>query len=51
MPILWVNNRTACTRVVYKGPNGTILTARSMDWKEDILTNLWIFPRQTGYSP
>ncbi|SEW53143.1 linear amide C-N hydrolase [Chitinophaga arvensicola] len=35
----------ACTRVVYKGPNNTILTARSMDWKDDILTNLWIFPR------
>ncbi len=35
----------ACTRVVYKGLNGTILTARSMDWKEDIKTNLWIFPR------
>ncbi|HWV69731.1 linear amide C-N hydrolase, partial [Chitinophaga sp.] len=35
----------SCTRVVYKGLNGTILTARSMDWKDDILTNLWIFPR------
>lgn len=35
----------SCTRVVYKGENGTILTARSMDWKDDILTNLWIFPR------
>lgn len=35
----------ACTRVVYQGPNGTIITARSMDWKEDIPANLWIFPR------
>lgn len=35
----------SCTRVVYKGLNGTILTARSMDWKDDLLTNLWIFPR------
>ncbi|QNL48197.1 linear amide C-N hydrolase [Olivibacter sp. SDN3] len=35
----------SCTRMVYKGINGTILTARSMDWKDDILTNLWIFPR------
>ena len=35
----------ACTRVVYQGPNGTIITARSMDWKEDIQTNLWLFPR------
>ena len=35
----------ACTRVVYVGPDGTVLTARSMDWKEDSRTNLWIFPR------
>lgn len=35
----------ACTRAVYKGLDGLILTARSMDWKEDIKTNLWIFPR------
>jgi len=35
----------ACTRVVYKGPNQTVLTARSMDWKEDIRSNMWIFPR------
>lgn len=35
----------ACTRVVYQGPNNTILTARSMDWKEDIKSNLWIFPK------
>ena len=35
----------ACTRVVYQGPNGTIITARSMDWKEDILSNMWLFPR------
>ncbi|MBL1408846.1 linear amide C-N hydrolase [Sphingobacterium faecale] len=35
----------ACTRVVYKGPNGNIITARSMDWKDDIAANLWVFPR------
>ncbi len=35
----------ACTRVVYKGPNNTIITARSMDWKDDIMPNLWVFPR------
>lgn len=35
----------ACTRVVYKGPNGTVITARSMDWKDDIAANLWVFPR------
>ena len=36
---------STCTRVVYQGPNGTIITARSMDWKTDIPANLWIFPK------
>ncbi|RQP16859.1 MAG: linear amide C-N hydrolase [Parapedobacter sp.] len=35
----------ACTRVVYKGPNGTVITARSMDWRDDIAANLWVFPK------
>ena len=35
----------ACTRVVYLGPNGTVITARSMDWSVDVGTNLWILPR------
>jgi choloylglycine hydrolase len=35
----------ACTRAVYLGPNGSVITARSMDWQDDIGTNLWILPR------
>lgn len=35
----------ACTRVMYKGLDNYILTARSMDWQEDSESNLWIFPR------
>lgn len=35
----------ACTRVVYQGADNTVMTARSMDWKEDLQSNLWIFPR------
>lgn len=35
----------SCTRVVYQGPNGTIITARSMDWKGEIPANLWVLPR------
>ncbi|WP_428032712.1 linear amide C-N hydrolase [Ancylobacter sp.] len=35
----------ACTRLVYLGPEGNIVTARSMDWKDNIPTNLWILPR------
>lgn len=35
----------ACTRVVYKGADNLIVTARSMDWKDEIAANLWVFPR------
>lgn len=35
----------ACTRVVYKGPAATVITARSMDWKDEIDANLWAFPK------
>lgn len=41
-----INQQTkACTRVVYKGTNNTVITARSMDWKDEIDANIWIFPR------
>jgi penicillin V acylase-like amidase (Ntn superfamily) len=36
---------SACTRVVYLGNNDDVITARSMDWKVDVGTNLWVFPR------
>ncbi len=35
----------ACTRAVYLGPGGMTVTGRTMDWREDPLTNLYIFPR------
>ena len=35
----------ACTRVVYKGPNNTVITGRTMDFSMEIPANLWIFPR------
>lgn len=35
----------ACTRAVFLGANGEVITSRSMDWKTDVGTNLWIFPR------
>ncbi|HMQ70474.1 MAG TPA: linear amide C-N hydrolase [Ignavibacteria bacterium] len=43
--LVQTNEPRACTRVVYKGPANTFLTARSMDWNEDTQTDLWIFPR------
>jgi choloylglycine hydrolase len=35
----------ACTRAVYFGKEGQTVTGRSMDWAEDTLTDLWVFPR------
>nr|WP_199000834.1 linear amide C-N hydrolase [Flavobacterium sp. ASV13] len=43
--IIFSSKAIACTRVVYEGLNGTIITARSMDWKGIIPANLWVFPR------
>jgi penicillin V acylase-like amidase (Ntn superfamily) len=43
--VLMSSLAAACTRAVYLGVNGIVITARSMDWKSDIGTNLWIFPR------
>ncbi len=40
-----VNHLNACTRVVYQGDNNMIITGRTMDWKEDTRSNIWIFPR------
>lgn len=34
-----------CTRILYKGLDELILTARSMDWSSDLHTNLWQLPR------
>lgn len=36
---------SACTRAVYFGKEGQTVTGRSMDWVEDMQTNLWVFPR------
>lgn len=35
----------ACTRCLYKGPSGSVLVARSMDWEEDPGTEIYVFPR------
>lgn len=35
----------ACTRAVFLGDNDRIITGRSMDWKVDVGTNLWILPK------
>lgn len=35
----------ACTRVLYAGSDQTVITRRSMDWMQDMQTDLWAFPR------
>lgn len=35
----------ACSRAVYFGRDNQVVTGRTMDWKEDLQSNLWIFPR------
>ena len=35
----------ACTRAVYVGSENLVITGRTMDWKEDMKTNLYLFPR------
>ncbi len=40
-----ISSAIACTRVVYLGANDQVITARSMDWKNDITSNLWVLPR------
>ena len=34
----------ACTRTLYVGTDGTVITGRNMDWKEDMGSNVWVFP-------
>lgn len=43
--LLFATSAIACTRAVYQGPEGMVVTARSMDWKDEIPANLWLFPR------
>jgi choloylglycine hydrolase len=35
----------ACTRAVYLGPDARVLTGRTFDWKDPIVSNLWVLPR------
>ena len=35
----------ACTRVLFVGNDNTVITGRSMDWIEEMRTNIWVFPR------
>lgn len=36
---------TACTRALYTGSENTVITGRTLDWNEDMQSDLWLFPR------
>lgn len=42
---LFTSTSQACTRAVYLGSDGVVITGRSMDWSQDMGSNLWKFPR------
>jgi len=42
---IFLSEAPACTRVLYKGEGGLVAVGRSMDWLQDVGTNLWVFPR------
>lgn len=42
---LYIFPAHSCTRVVYLGSENTVLTGRSMDWSEEMQSNLWVFPQ------
>lgn len=42
--ILSISPAEACTRFTYTGVDNTIITGRSMDWIDNLHTDLWAFP-------
>ena len=40
-----IQHATACTRALYTGDDHMVITGRTMDWAEDMRTNVWVFPR------
>ena len=48
-----IQQADACTRATYIGPANLVITGRTMDWKEDIMSNIYVFPRgiqRAGYN-
>jgi hypothetical protein len=39
-----LDTAVACTRTLYVGADNTVITGRNMDWMEDMVSNLWVFP-------
>ena len=41
----------ACTRAVYIGPEQMVITGRTMDWKEDIMSNIYAWGQACYFCP
>lgn len=35
----------ACTRTLFTGDDNVVITGRTMDWMEDMHSDIWVFPR------
>lgn len=42
---IWAAPAEACSRVVYKGLDSTLVVGRSLDWKTPIPTSIYVYPR------
>ncbi len=36
---------SACTRALYTGADSTVITGRTMDWSQDMGSEIWVLPR------
>lgn len=45
LSLVFVNICYPCTRILYAKPRQPVLVGNTMDWHEDMRTNLWIYPR------
>ena len=43
--LFFIKEPEACTRALFTGENNLVITGRSMDWSEDMQSNIWVFPR------
>ncbi|MCE5388561.1 MAG: linear amide C-N hydrolase [Acidithiobacillus sp.] len=48
--LLVAGQAEACTRLVYHGDKGLVITGRTMDWKDPTHSRLWIFPQGLEHS-
>lgn len=44
LSVLLASAADGCTRALYVGEGNLVITGRSMDWSEDMRSNLWVFP-------